>query len=85
MILDQVHIGVFSAYVCLSKLDIVYTYRFLGCIWLCNFSKGGQLFKFMDKFRYLETEDLLQGLLIKNSSAEVEFLENKTEEIRGGV
>ena len=39
----------------------------------------------MDKFRYLETEDLLQGLLIKNSSVEVEFLENKTEEIRGGV
>ena len=43
-----------------------------------------QLFKFIDKFRYLGLEDLTQ-FLIKNSSVNVEFLENKTGEITAGT
>ena len=47
----------------------------------CILGKGNQLFKFVDKFRYLGTENLRQDFLIENSSANMEFLENKNREI----
>lgn len=40
-----------------------------------------QLFRLIDKFRYLGMEDSPQELIIENFSLNVEFLENKTGEI----
>ena len=40
--------------------------------------KGDQLFKFIGKFRYLGMENLRQEFLLKNSSVNVELLENRT-------
>ena len=51
----------------------------------CVLGKGGQLFKSIGKFRYLGMEDLPQVFLVKNSSINVEFLENKTGEITAVV
>lgn len=40
-----------------------------------------QLFRLIDKFRYLGMEDSPQELIIENFSLNVEFLENNTGEI----
>ena len=47
--------------------------------------KGNQLFKSLEKFRYLGIEDLSQKVLIKGFSVNVQFQENKTGEITAGV
>ena len=43
--------------------------------------KGDKLFKFTDKLKCLEVEDLLQQFMIENCPIYVELLENKTGEI----
>ena len=51
-------------------------------IWLdCILGKGGQLFIFIGKFRYLGIKDLAQKFLIENSSVNAKFLENKRREV----
>ena len=47
--------------------------------------KGGELFKFIEKFRYLGMEDLPLEFLAENSSINMEFPENETEEITTGA
>ena len=44
--------------------------------------KGDQLFKFIERFRYLWMEDLPQELLVEKVSINLEFLKNKAGEIR---
>ena len=43
--------------------------------------KGDQLFKFIERFRYLWMEDLPQELLVEKVSINLEFLKNKAGEI----
>ena len=50
----------------------------------CTLGKWDQLFKFIEKLRFLGMEDLPQEFLIENSLINVKFLENKTGEITGG-
>ena len=47
----------------------------------CILGKRDQLFKFIGKFGYVVIGDLPQEFLIKSSSINLEFLENKTGEI----
>ena len=47
--------------------------------------KGGKLFKFISKFRYLGIEGLPQEFFIENSLINVQFLENKTGQITAAV
>ena len=47
--------------------------------------KGDHLFRSFDKFRYLVIEDLTQMFLIEGSAVNVQFLENKTGEIKAEI
>ena len=47
----------------------------------CILGKGDQLFKFIDKYRYLGVEGLPQEFMIENCQINVELMEKKTGEI----
>ena len=74
----------------MSLMSVAWTlFRFHGISYkfelysiLC---KGGELFKFIEKFRYLGMEDLPLEFLAENSSINMEFPENETEEITTGA
>ena len=51
----------------------------------CTLGKGDQLFIFTGTFRYLGMEDLQQEFSVENSSINVEFWENDTEENTAGA
>ena len=51
----------------------------------CILREGDQLFKFIEKFRYIGMEKLRQEFLVENNSITVEFLENKRGEITAGA
>ena len=74
----------------MSLMSVAWTlFRFRGIRYkfelysiLCE---GGELFKFIEKFRYLGMEDLPLEFLAENSSINMEFPENETEEITTGA
>ena len=71
---------------CMSLVSVIWIlFRFPGVWDKFNLDfiliQGGNLFIFIQKFRYLGMEDLLQVFLVENSSLHVEFIENNTEEI----
>ena len=82
--LNMVHLEVYSA------MSVTWTlFKFPG-IWdkfnlHCILCEGGQLFKFIGKFRFLGMENLPQEFLVVNSSINSEFLEKKTREIIAGA
>lgn len=51
----------------------------------CILGKEDQFFKFIGKLTHLGIEDLTQEIFLENSSAHVEFLENKTAKVTAGI
>ena len=70
---------------CLSKLGNVKSPGQWNKLDMVSTSgKEDQLFKYLDKFRYLGIEDLPQQIFIEGFTVKVQFLENKTGEITAG-
>ena len=74
----------------MSLMSVAWTlFRFLGIRYKFELYsilfKGGELFKFIEKFRYLGMKDLPLEFLAENSSINMEFPENETEEITTGA
>ena len=84
--LDMVHLGLYSV----SLMSVTWTlFRSPGLWEIFDLDsilgKGDQLFRFIGNFRYLGMEDLIQELLVENSSINVEFLENNTGNYSWGI
>ena len=84
--LDMVHPGLYSV----SLMSVTWTlFRSPGLREIFDLDsilgKGDQLFRFIGNFRYLGMEDLIQELLVENSSINVEFLENNTGNYSWGI
>ena len=75
---------------CMSLMSVSWTLFKSASIWDsfgldCLLQKGDVLLKSLSKYRYLGMKDLPQGFCIENSSINVEFINNRTEEITAGA
>ena len=87
--LGIVNLRVYNAHVCLLCPLLLALFKYPG-IWDkfdldCILREGDQLFKFIEKLRYIGMEKLRQEFLVENNSITVEFLENKRGEITAGA
>ena len=89
---DDVRYGVSKGIQCSCKSLILVSWTLFKSSGLfnkfdldCILDKRNQLFKFIDKFRYLGVEDLPQEFMKENSPIYVELLENKTGESTAGA
>ena len=85
VMLDMVCLGVYSAHACPLSQQVGQI-RLWGKFDLDSIlDKGDQILRFIGRFKYLAMEDLLQGLVKENCSINVEYLDNKRDEITAGA